>query len=147
MSCITTKFIITLYCFKHIFLCGTTDFVFCVLTARKLEDYCPVSMSHRRQEMVLIIVAPWSCVLLLALVWCCLLVMAGDWILWFYVWCWAAEWGVCDVIIHTISHKAHHLPQHYNWLSNPPLPGQLHVKALHPAMWLFDNGTISQCFV
>ena len=63
MSCITTKFIITLYCFKHIFLCGTTDFVFCVLTARKLEDYCLVSMSHRRQEMVLIIVAPWSCVL------------------------------------------------------------------------------------
>ena len=85
MSCITTKFIITLYCFKHIFLCGTTELVFCVLTARKLEDYCLVSMSHRRQEMVLIIVAPWSCVLcfttlllLLALVWCCLLVMAGD---------------------------------------------------------------------
>ena len=50
MSCITTKFIITLYCFKHIFLCGTTDFVFCVLTARKLEDYCLVSNVHVSQE-------------------------------------------------------------------------------------------------
>ena len=50
MSCITTKFIITLYCFKHIFLCGTTELVFCVLTARKLEDYCLVSSVHVSQE-------------------------------------------------------------------------------------------------